>query len=158
MTFRPHRVRFALALLALAALLAGGASAASAQGYQLEGLQGDRLAADQVENGTWIVVVWASWSPRARGIGARIDALHEQFGRDARVVGVHFQESVAEVRSSLGALPAAPIYVDSGGDFSRRYQLTDLPALLVVRGGKVVHRGRLSANAAAVIQPLLDAS
>ena len=153
-----HRAPFALLLLALVSLLGIGAAPASAQGYQLEGLNGDRLAADQVESGTWIVVVWASWSPRARDIGSRIDALHEQFGGSARVVGVHFQESVAEVRSSLRALPAAPIYVDSGGDFSRRYQLTDLPALLVVRGGEVVHRGRLRANAAAVIQPLLDAS
>ena len=128
------------------------------QGFELEALHGSKLRQAELESGDWVIVVWANWSPRARNIGARIDQLSQRFGGRARVCGVHFQDTPDEVRRALGRLPGAPLYVDVRGDFSKHYRVTDLPALLVLRGGRVVHRGRLGADAEAVVAPLLETS
>lgn len=145
-----------LGLVALALALAS--APALGQGFQLEGLDGSELRQNQLESGDWVVVVWASWSPRARNIGERIDQLSQRFGNRARVCGVHFQDTPDEVRRSLDGMPRAPLYVDARGDFSKHYQVTDLPALLVLRGGRVVHRGRLTSDAVSVVAPLLETS
>ena len=142
-------------LVGLFLMLAVG-SPLSAQGFQLAGLDGSQLTRAQVERGDWVIVVWASWSPRARNIGAKIDALESRFGSRAEVCAVHFQDSAEDVRESFGGkLPSAPVYVDAAGDFSKHYQVTDLPALLVLRDGKVVHRGRLPSDPESLVAPLL---
>lgn len=148
----------ATALLLLVSWAFHAAPAAS-QGFRLDGLDGSSLSQDALQSGDWVIVVWASWSPRARDIGARIEALSSKFSGRARVCGVHFQDTPAEVRRSLGGqLPSAPLYVDARGDFSKKYQVSDLPALLVLRQGRVVHKGRLTANADGVVGPLLGTS
>ncbi|MEM1248589.1 MAG: TlpA disulfide reductase family protein [Acidobacteriota bacterium] len=148
--------RLTALLLVLSALLA---APAVSQGFRLEGLDGSSLSQEALESGDWVIVVWASWSPRARDIGPRIDALAGELSGRARVCGVHFQDTPAEVRKSLGAQrPDAPLYVDARGDFSKKYQVSDLPSLLILRQGRVVHKGRLTADPVSVASPLLGTS
>jgi thiol-disulfide isomerase/thioredoxin len=148
-----RRLSWLGATLLLALTLAGQASA---QDVSLSCLGGGRLSEAEMAHGTTIVVVWASWSPRSRDIAERVKALSGRWGGQARVVTVNFQEErpVAEhflAGKSLGA----PLCLDPDGAFSRKYNVSTLPGLLVVKEGQVVHRGKLGDDADRTLAGLL---
>jgi thiol-disulfide isomerase/thioredoxin len=168
---RPYSV---LALLVLCLALGPGPAAAQSSGADREvlaGLEGGRLSEADLEEGVTILVVWASWSPRCRDVGARIDALAAAWSSRARVASVVFQEEPEAIRhflkeqglkeqglddQGLGAeRPAAPIYIDTTGTFSKKHSVTTLPSLLVFEGGKAVFRGKLPADPDPVIERAL---
>ena len=129
---------------------------AGSGGLVLPGLDREGLTADDLEKGTTLLVVWASWSPRCRGIAARIDRLAETWSDRARVASVAFQEEADTVRKAIGrGRHLAPVYLDLSGDFSKRHEVTTLPMLLVFRGGELAFRGRLSADPDTVIERAL---
>ena len=86
----------------------------------------------------------------------RVNDLASRFGGRARVVTVNFQEEPAAVEAFLaGKGLTVPVYLDRGGDFSKAHAVTTLPGLIVYRAGEVRFQGRLEADAAAQIEPLL---
>ena len=122
----------------------------------LPGLEGGRLAASDLGQGTTIVVVWASWSPRCRDVARSIEALDEAWSGRARVVSVVFQEEPAAVRAFLaGKKLRAPVYLDTTGAFSKQHAVATLPSLLVFAGGGAVYRGKLPIDADPVIERAL---
>jgi cytochrome c biogenesis protein CcmG, thiol:disulfide interchange protein DsbE len=130
------------ALAALVCLLAAGP--AGAQEVRLQGLQGERLADADLTKGTTIVIFWASWSPHSRDIVARVNPLAQRWGGKARVVTVSFQEERGAVESFLaGKGLAVPVFLDGDGGFARKYSISTLPGLLIVRDGQTLYRGRL---------------
>ncbi len=132
------------AALALTALLTGSLSPAAAQGMVLQGLQGDRLSEADLSQGSTIVVVWASWSPRSRDIVGRVNSLVEKWGGQARVVTVNFQDERSNVEGFLaGKGLNAPVYLDLEGTFSKKHSVATLPGLLIVKNGRVVFSGKL---------------
>jgi thiol-disulfide isomerase/thioredoxin len=109
----------------------------------LEGLRAGTLSDGDLAQGTTIVVVWASWSPKCRGIAERLNALEKKWGGRARVVSVNYQEKRADVEKYVSdAGLAVPVFLDSDAEFSRKNSITTLPGLLVVRDGKPAYRGR----------------
>ncbi len=146
-----------LAILALAS--PGHAQDAPASGWPaLPALADEPLAAADLAEGATLLVVWASWSPRCRDIGARVERLAETWSNDARVASVVFQEdpeTVREVVAESGL--SAPVYLDLTGDFSKRHAVTTLPMLLIFRDGERVFRGKLAANPDPVIERALAA-
>ena len=134
-----------LALLALlAALLPAAEPRALAQSFELNGLQGERLTAADLDRGVTLVVVWASWSPRSRNLAARVNPLAEQFHGRARVVTVNFQEERATVENFLTGKPlSVPVFLDPDGLFSKTHSITTLPGLLIVKDGRTVYHGKL---------------
>ncbi|MDX1996747.1 MAG: TlpA disulfide reductase family protein [Thermoanaerobaculia bacterium] len=130
---------FTLALMLLLALF----PAADAFAGNLEGLRSGSLSDGDLAQGTTIVVVWASWSPKCRDIAERLNALEKRWGSRARVVSVNYQEKRADVEKFVdGAGLAVPVFLDPDADFSRKNSITTLPGLLVVRDGKPAYRGR----------------
>ncbi len=132
-------VSTAAALLALA-----GAVPVPAQGGGLSGLGGERLSDADLAQGTTILVVWTSWSPRSRDVVPRVNAIAERWGGRARVGTVNFQEDRGAVEAFLAGKPlAVPVYLDRNGAFSKRYAVATLPGLLILKDGQVAFRGRL---------------
>jgi thiol-disulfide isomerase/thioredoxin len=155
---RTRRVRSATAGVLLVAVAlglhvtpVGGQSSAT-----LPGLGGGSLAPSDLARGTHVIVVWASWSPRCRDIVPRVNEIASRFGGRARVVTVNFQEEPAAIEQFLaGKSLTVPVYLDRSGDFSKAHAVTTLPGLIVYRDGEVRFQGRLEADAAGQIEPLL---
>ncbi len=132
------------ALAVSAMLLSGGLSPAAAQGVALQGLGGERLSEADLSQGSTIVVVWASWSPRSRDIVGRVNSLVDKWGGKARVVTVNFQDERSNVERFLtGKGLNAPVFLDLEGTFSKKYAVATLPGLLIVKNGRVVFSGKL---------------
>ena len=124
--------------------------------WALPALDGEPLTATDLARGTTLLVVWASWSPRCRDVGTRIDRLAETWSSAARVASVVFQERPERVREAIAESGfATAVYLDLTGDFSKRYAVTTLPMLLIFRDGELAFRGKLSANPDPVIERVL---
>ena len=153
------RVRLAFAcaivlILMLSALL--GTPADGQQGESLPGLRGGQLSSAELAQGTQIIVVWASWSPRCRDISPRVNDLVQKFSGQGRVVTVNFQEEAPAIEDFVRQQPLnAPIFLDRDGAFSKRHAVTTLPGLIVMRNGEVLFEGRLAGEAEAQIRDLL---
>jgi thiol-disulfide isomerase/thioredoxin len=143
-----------LSLLLAALLLA--AAPAVAQGVRLHGLKGEQLAESDLSQGTSIIVVWASWSPRSRDIVERVNPIAQRWGGRARVMTVNFQEEPSAVQGFLaGKSLAVPVFLDSDGAFAKKYAVATLPGLLIVKDGAAVYRGKLPDDPDKVIVELL---
>ena len=122
----------------------------------LPGLDREPLTAADLEHDTTLIVVWASWSPRCRNVGAQIDRLAESWSDRARVASVVFQEPAEKIREVVATTgPRAPVYLDLSGDFSKQHAVTTLPMLLVFRDGELAFRGKLGASPDPVIERVL---
>lgn len=133
----------------------GGLWAAEGQ-LDLPGLDGGKLTAKDLASGDTVIVVWASWSPRSRDVGERVAAIAERWGGRARVVTVNFQESPAKAREFARSQKLeVPVYLDRDAAFAKRYAVTSLPFLLVVRKGETAFEGKLPADADAAIAAAL---
>lgn len=146
MMIRPTNARLSrlFLLLALAALAVGVATLADAQEVRLRGLGGEELRDADLAQGTTIIVVWASWSPRGHDVVDRVNALAGRWGRQARVITVNFQEDRPTVEGFLaGKGLGSPVFLDTDGAFAKRYAMTSLPGLLVIQNGDVAFRGKL---------------
>lgn len=156
-TRRFFRARFGVTILVMAlTALVGVAASAGAQPVNLACVGGGSLSDGDLARGATIVVVWASWSPRSRGIVERVNALAGRWSGNARVLTVNFQEDRQAVQVFLaGRNLAAPICLDPEGAFSKKYNVATLPGLLVVKDGQVAYRGKLPDDADQVIADLL---
>lgn len=151
---RVGRLASVLAFTVVAGAIASPVEAAS--GGALPGLRGGQLSAADLAQGTHIIVVWASWSPRCRDIGPRVDELVQRFASAGRVVTVDFQEEPAAVEEFLRQHPiGAPIFLDRDGEFSKGHAVTTLPGLIVIRQGEVLFQGRLASDATSQVEELL---
>ena len=155
---RPTDARLSriLVLLALGALVLGVASLADAQDVRLRGLGGEQLRDADLAQGTTIIVVWASWSPRGRDVVPRVNALADRWGRQARVITVNFQEDRGTVEGFLGGQGLrVPVFLDPDGAFAKRYAMTNLPGLLVIQNGETAYRNRLPDDPDAVLGEII---
>ena len=144
----------ALALVVVSSLC--GAPAEAQPGGSLPGLAGGQLSSADLAQGTHIIVVWASWSPRCRDISPRVNELVQKLSGQGRVVTVNFQEEAAAIDEFVRQHPLdAPIFLDRDGEFSKGHAVTTLPGLIVVRQGEVLYQGRLAAEADSQVQDLL---
>lgn len=152
-----NRASSALVLALAAVLLAAPARLTAAEDDEgLPGLDGGRLTVADLSKGTTIIVVWASWSPRSRDVGARVEALVARWGERARVVTVNFQEDADKARAfARKQRLSVPVYLDREATFAKRHSVTSLPFLLVVDGGETAFAGKLPADVDAVIERAL---
>lgn len=128
----------------------------TAQGPDLQGLEGGALRQGDLAQGRTVLVVWASWSPRCRDIVARVNALTNRWSGRARVVAVSFQEDRGDVRQFLaGKSLKAPVYLDVDGSFSKKNAITSLPGLVVVVDGQSVYAGKLPDDPDRLLSDLL---
>jgi thiol-disulfide isomerase/thioredoxin len=142
-----------LAALAIALLSVGSVSA---EDIRLGCLRGETLSDADLAKGVTIVVVWASWSPRSRDIVERVNPLAARWSGRARVLTVNFQEDRSAVDGFLaGKSFAVPVCLDADGSFSKKYNVANLPGLLIVKDGQVAYRGKLPENPDQVIADLL---
>lgn len=145
----------AAAMIAAAGLLAP-ASLAQGRSPSLAGMEGGELTEANLLSGNAIVVIWASWSPRGRDIVQRVNAIEKQWGSGTRVVTVNYQEERAAIESFLaGKNLAAPVYLDVRGAFSKKNAVTTLPGVLIYKDGELAYRGKLPADANALIERIL---
>ncbi len=158
MTRRSNRTTIGTALLAGLLLLApASVPTAMAEGESFPSLAGAPLAEKDLADGTTIVVVWASWSPRSRDLGARIDAIADSWGAKARVITVNFQEEPAKARAFVEQQKLkVPVYLDRDAVFAKRYAVTSLPFLVVLKDGKTGFAGKLPADVDTVIRRALQ--
>jgi thiol-disulfide isomerase/thioredoxin len=144
-------------MIFLLTLLVMGLPLLPAYSQGLEGLvhlDGSTLEPDALE-GDAIVIFFASWSPRCRNVVAQASSLQQEWGTRAAVFLVSFQESEEEVRAFLDSADVdIEILRDVDGSFSKRHGITTLPSLLVLEGGTVAFRGRLTADASSALRPI----
>ena len=146
-----------LALVVAAPFSAGQDAAPGRDRLALPGLDGGQLTTADLERGTTLLVVWASWSPRCRDVAAGVDRLAETWSGKARVASVVFQEDPETAREAAGGQGLGPpVYLDLTGEFSKQYAVTTLPMLLIFRDGELAFRGKLAANPDAVIERILE--
>ncbi len=133
-------------------LLLAGASLEAQGGWRLSGIGGESLSDADLGQGTTVVVVWASWSPKSRDIVDRVNQIAERWSGKARVVTVSFQEERAAVAGFVaGKGLRTPVFLDPDGAFSRKFSIATLPGLLVIKDGQVAFRGKLPEDPDAVI-------
>jgi len=151
------RVRAAAVLFAIGALVAVAASAARVpSNLRLAGLEGGTLTSADLERGTHVLVVWASWSPRCRDIVDRVNGLAGRWSSRARVATINFQEDADTVSRFLrGQGLRVPVYLDRDGEASKSLAVTALPGLVVSRDGEILYQGRLPADPDALLDDLL---
>ena len=138
-------------------MVLAAASGAGADSVVLEGLDGGRLSDLDLEEGSTIVVVWASWSPRCRGVIARINSLVERWTPSARVVTVAVRDKPPAVRRFVaGRGLRSQVFLDPSGAFSKKHAVTTLPGLLLFRGGRRAFAGALPRDADPLIARHLD--
>ena len=143
------------ALCAVLALLTA-AMPAAAQGVLLRGLGGEQLAEADLAQGATIFIIWTSWSPHCRNIVERTGPIVQRWNGKARVVTLNFQDDRQAVESFLaGKSFGVPTFLDSDGAFSKKYALTNLPGLLIIKDGRVVYKGKLPENPDRVIVEVL---
>lgn len=154
---RPHPTQFRTAVLvALFALTLGLATGADAQDLQLTGLRGEQLRDADLAQGTTVIVVWASWSPRGRDVVDRVNAIAERWGGQARVITVNFQEDRSTVEGFLrGKQLRVPVFLDPEGAFAKRHAVTNLPGLLVIQNGEPAYRAKLPNDVDAVLAEII---
>lgn len=154
---RPSSRRLRGLIAVLLVLAAFGASyPATAQDVRLRSLQGQALSEADLAQGATILVIWTSWSPHSRNIVERVNPLSQRWGGQARVATVNFQEERGAVEAFLsGKGLAAPVYLDPDGSFSKKYRVTTLPCLLILKDGQVVYNSRLPENPDSVISEVL---
>ncbi|HEX2254267.1 MAG TPA: TlpA disulfide reductase family protein [Thermoanaerobaculia bacterium] len=153
-TERPSRKL--LTALALVAVLVAGALPVAAQDVLLRGLRGEQLREADLAQGTTIIVVWASWSPRGRDVAGRVDEVAGRWGGRARVITVNFQEDRGTVEGFLRENPMrVPVFLDADGAFSKKNAVTNLPGLLVIKDGATAFRGKLPADPDSVLSEVL---
>jgi len=151
-----RRLSAVTVLVILVTAFGGLPRIAVAQPVSLSCMGGERLSDADLARGTTIVVVWASWSPRSRGIVERVHPLASRWAGRARVLTVNFQENAQVVQGFLGDRSfGAPVCLDADGAFSKKYNIATLPGLLVVKDGQVAYRGKLPDDADQVIADLL---
>jgi thiol-disulfide isomerase/thioredoxin len=142
--------------LAAAALCCPASSFAQEEALRLPGYQGGALTNADLDRGTTILVLWASWSPRCRDIAEKVSALAGRWSDRARVVTVNFQEDSAAVDAFLvGKSMGAPVFFDADGAFARKHAVTTLPGLLVFVDGRSVFSGKLPEDAERVLSQVL---
>lgn len=151
---QPFRRAARAALAAVVALALAGPAAA--QDLRLTGLGGEQLRGGDLAQGTTIVVVWASWSPRGRDVVPRVNALAGRWGRQARVITINFQEDRPTVERFLaGKGLSVPVFLDADGAFSKRYAVTNLPGLVVIQNGETAYNSKLPDDPNAVLGEIL---
>lgn len=150
------RRSFGLPLALVVGLLASS-SAAPQEPIRLPGVGGGELTEGALEQGSYVVVVWAAWSPRCRDIAARVNRIAERWGGKARVVTVNFMEERPAVQEFLRSQRVSvPVYLDADGAFSKKHAVTTLPSLLVLKDGRIGYRGKLPDDENAVISQVLE--
>ncbi len=152
------RFRFGIGVLAVVLVAASALAApAQAQDFRLAGLTGGQLTAGDLAQGTTVLVVWASWSPKCRDIVNQVNAIQRKWGGRARVATVDFQEDRGDVEAFLqGKNLSVPVYLDTDGSFSKSKAVTTLPGLLVIRDGRTAYRGRLPDDPDAVLSSAIQ--
>jgi thiol-disulfide isomerase/thioredoxin len=127
-----------------------------AESVRLPGVGGGELTDADLSRGRWVVVFWASWSPRGRDVPQRVAALAKEVGARARVVAVNFQEEPQEVEQFVRQQPfGVPVYLDQEGALARRYRVTQLPGLLVLVDGQARYAGALPSAPEATVDEAL---
>lgn len=155
------RRRHAAALLGLLVLpLAGAlgcARQAAAQEITLQGLSGGQLSEADLRRGAVVAVVWASWPPRCRDVVDKLNAIDGRWGSQARVISINYQESRADIEGFLaGKGLRVPVFLDTEGEFSKKYSKPNLPVLLVFRDGEQVVKTGLPDDPDPTIQSALQ--
>lgn len=130
--------------VALAALLAVALGVPASAAGELREMRGGNLQAAGISDQDVIVILWASWSPRCRDIVERVNGLNAKWSSKARVVAMSFNEDRADVEAFLAGKEArVAVVLDQGGEFAKGNGITSLPGVVLVRGGKVVHAGKM---------------
>jgi thiol-disulfide isomerase/thioredoxin len=139
----------------VAGLLSTGLPAAAQSGV-LRGLDGRDLRPADLAQGTTVLVLWASRSPRCRDIAERISALERRWGGGAQVVAVAFNEDRVEVEKFLaGKRLGARVVLDADGAFAKKHAITWLPGLVVIKSGETAYAGKLPDDPDALLARLL---
>lgn len=150
------KTRLRSAAVLLAAFLLLPVLPVQGQDLRLPGLTGGSLGESELNRGTTVIVVWASWSPRGRDIVPRVNAIAQRWGGQARVVTVNFQEDRETVQLFLADKNLrVPVYLDTEGTFSKKNAVTNLPGLLVIKDGETAFRGKLPDDPDPVLAEIL---
>jgi len=110
-----------------------------APSFDLETLDGDRIALDELSDRTVVLNFWATWCPPCVEEMPSLESLAEKFEGDDEVVflAVSTDDSWAPVRTFFEERPPFPVLLDPGGQLARQYGTTKFPETYVIRNGRI---------------------
>jgi peroxiredoxin len=138
------------ALLALAAtsVLASpaGLVGAPAPDFALRSMAGENLRLSEYRSEVVVLNFWSKWCGKCRNSMTALEALHLQHAdADLNVLGVAIEGKATKAAETIAELGLSyPMLLDSTQDVSKAYDLSRLPATLIIdRTGAVrfLHQG-----------------
>jgi thiol-disulfide isomerase/thioredoxin len=133
-------------LLLAALLLALPASAAMpdlgdrAPRFALRDLDGERVRFPADAGSRPVALLfWATWCPYCKALMPRLAQLHTPDGESLRVYAVNFAEE-GEQRETLRQMDLPFVMLPQGDSVAASYDVQQVPALFLVRDGRVLHR------------------
>jgi peroxiredoxin len=152
-----------LHLLGTLALVATGSITAAptrlidapAPDFALRSMQGANLRLSEYRSEVVILNFWSRWCGKCAAAMTTLEALQQQYtNADVRVLGVAVEGKPATAAATIAELGLSyPMLLDSQQQVSRDYDLSRLPATLVIdREGSVrfIYQGSDAADAAAL--------
>ncbi|HUO81747.1 MAG TPA: TlpA disulfide reductase family protein [Gammaproteobacteria bacterium] len=112
-----------------------------APSWQLESLAGERVRFPAISADRPIIVLfWATWCPYCKALMPRLASLKKEFaGYDLEVYAIDIAEQGDPI-PEIGARDLPLITLLNGDVVAERYGVEMLPALFLVRDGRVLYR------------------
>lgn len=131
-----------VAVVATAATAAGMPEVGDeAPSWKLESIDGERVRFPEVsEERPVLVLFWATWCPYCKALMPRLaDLKHEFAEHDLKVYAIDFAEQ-GDSKPEIRARRLPLVFLPDGDAVAERYDVTMLPALFLIRDGRVVYR------------------
>ncbi|MGH8494926.1 MAG: TlpA family protein disulfide reductase [Gammaproteobacteria bacterium] len=138
----------AAARLGLLALLVCGGAAADMPGvgeeapaWKLESIEGERVRFPAISEGRPVLVLfWATWCPYCKALMPRLAELKAEFAQhDLGVYAIDFAEQ-GDPMPEIRARKLPLVFLLNGDSVADRYGVAMVPALFLIRDGRVVYQ------------------
>ncbi len=120
----------------------------AAPGFELQGLEGDKLGLSDLKGKVVLLNFWATWCTPCKQEMPLLQQRADQFPNELTVVGINYDEPFSLVKDFVTGLKITfPILLDPGSKVQALYQVRGYPTTIFIDGQgiiRAVHIGELS--------------
>lgn len=113
-----------------------------APSWKLEDLSGNQVKFPDISKGRPVIVIfWATWCPYCKALMPRLAQIKQDFSAaNLEVYAVDFSEQGNDPRPEIKQRGLPFVFLLNGDDAAARYDIWAVPALYIVKDGKVLYR------------------